>query len=130
MLQPSRGPPRPARKAKSAATSRSSSLAKPNLLPPLALLVLQSQICCRLSLSAFLVLQSQAPATSRLSPLASRAVKHLYGDRFRGLDRWIRMRLRCMKFKRKSLSDNGRIRLRNFRSQGLLFLSDLRPAPT
>jgi len=52
------------------------------------------------------------------------------GDRFRGLDRWIRMRLRCMKYKRKSLSDNGRIRLRNFRSLGLLFLSDLRPAPT
>jgi RNA-directed DNA polymerase len=51
------------------------------------------------------------------------------GDRFRGLDRWIRMRLRCMKFKRKSRADNGRIRLRNFRRLGLLFLSDLRPAP-
>ena len=51
------------------------------------------------------------------------------GDRFRGLDRWIRMRLRCMKYKRKSRADNGRIRLRNFRSLGLLFLSDLRPAP-
>jgi RNA-directed DNA polymerase len=51
------------------------------------------------------------------------------GDRFRGLDRWIRMRLRCMKYKRKSRADNGRIRLKNFRSLGLLFLSDLRPAP-
>jgi RNA-directed DNA polymerase len=51
------------------------------------------------------------------------------GDRFRGLDRWIRMRLRCMKYKRKSRADNGRIRLRNFRRLGLLFLSDLRPAP-
>ena len=50
------------------------------------------------------------------------------GDRFRGLDRWIRMRLRCMKYKRKSRADNGRIRLTNFRSLGLLFLSDLRPA--
>jgi RNA-directed DNA polymerase len=51
------------------------------------------------------------------------------GDLFRGLDRWIRMRLRCMKFKRKSRADNGRFRLRNFRRLGLLALSDLRPAP-
>ena len=51
------------------------------------------------------------------------------GDRFRDLDRWIRMRLRCMKYKRKSRADNGRIRLHNFRRLGLLFLSDLRPAP-
>ena len=51
------------------------------------------------------------------------------GDLFRGLDRWIRMRLRCMKFKRKSRADNGRFRLRYFRSMGLLSLSDLRPAP-
>lgn len=49
------------------------------------------------------------------------------GDLFRGLDRWIRMRIRCMKFKRKSRADNGRLRLDNFRSLGLLFLSDLRP---
>lgn len=51
-------------------------------------------------------------------------------DLFRGLDRWIRMRLRCMKFKRKSRADNGRLRLRHFRRLGLLCLSDLRPAPT
>ena len=51
------------------------------------------------------------------------------GDLFRGLDRWIRMRIRCLKFKRKSRADNGRFRLRYFRSRGLLFLSDLRPAP-
>jgi RNA-directed DNA polymerase len=51
------------------------------------------------------------------------------GDLFRGLDRWIRMRLRCMKYKRKSRADNGRLRLRHFRRLGLLFLSDLRPAP-
>jgi group II intron reverse transcriptase/maturase len=51
------------------------------------------------------------------------------GDLFRGLDRWIRMRLRCMKFKRKSRADNGRLRLYHVRKRGLLFLSDLRPAP-
>jgi len=51
------------------------------------------------------------------------------GDLFRGLDRWIRMRLRCMKYKRKSYADNGRLRLRHLRQRGLLFLSDLRPAP-
>jgi RNA-directed DNA polymerase len=51
------------------------------------------------------------------------------GDCFRGLDRWIRMRLRCMKYKRKSRADNRRIRLERFRRLGLLFLSDLRPAP-
>jgi len=51
------------------------------------------------------------------------------GDLFRGLDRWIRMRLRCMKFKRKSRADNGRLRLRHLRDLGLLSLTDLRPAP-
>jgi RNA-directed DNA polymerase len=51
------------------------------------------------------------------------------GDCFRGLDRWIRMRLRCMKYKRKSRADNGRFRLERFRRLGLLFLIDLRPAP-
>jgi RNA-directed DNA polymerase len=51
------------------------------------------------------------------------------GDRFRGLDRWIRMRLRCMKYKRKSRGDNGRFRLRHFCRLGLLSLRDLRPAP-
>jgi RNA-directed DNA polymerase len=51
------------------------------------------------------------------------------GDLFRTLDRWIRMRLRCMKYKRKSRADNGRFRLERFRRLGVLFLSDLRPAP-
>ena len=51
------------------------------------------------------------------------------GDLFRGLDRWIRMRIRCMKFKRKSRADNGRLRLRTLADWGLLSLSDLRPAP-
>jgi RNA-directed DNA polymerase len=48
---------------------------------------------------------------------------------FRTLDGWIRMRLRCMKYKRKSHADNGRFRLEHFRRLGVLFLSDLRPAP-
>ena len=48
------------------------------------------------------------------------------GDMYRSLDRWIRMRLRCMKFKRKSQVDNVRIRLKHFRHMGLLSLSDLR----
>ncbi|MBY0525242.1 MAG: hypothetical protein K2R98_17680 [Gemmataceae bacterium] len=51
------------------------------------------------------------------------------GDCFRGLDRWRRMRLRCMKYKRQSRAANGRPRRRRFRRLGLLSLSDLRPAP-
>jgi hypothetical protein len=47
------------------------------------------------------------------------------GDLFRGLDRWIRMRLRCMKYKRKRVTDNWRFRLYQFRQRGLLFLTDL-----
>ncbi len=49
------------------------------------------------------------------------------GDMYRSLDRWIRMRLRSMKFKRKSQVDNVRIRLKHFKRMGLLSLSDLRP---
>jgi hypothetical protein len=49
------------------------------------------------------------------------------GDAFRSLDRWIRMRLRCMKFKRKSGKDNFRLRLKHLRHLGLLSLSALRP---
>jgi RNA-directed DNA polymerase len=51
------------------------------------------------------------------------------GDCFRGLGRWIRMRLRCMKYKRKRRSDNGRFRLVHFRRLGLCFLTELQPAP-
>ena len=51
------------------------------------------------------------------------------GDRFRGLDRWIRMRLRCMKYKRKSRADNGRGRLGSFLHPGLFTLTTLRSAP-
>jgi len=48
------------------------------------------------------------------------------GDAYRRLDRWIRMRLRCMKFKRKSQVDNVRIRLKHFRHMNLLSLSEIR----
>jgi len=48
------------------------------------------------------------------------------GDAYRSLDRWIRMRLRCMKLKRKSQVDNVRIRLKHFRHMGLLSLGELR----
>ena len=52
------------------------------------------------------------------------------GDMYRTLDRWIRMRLRCMKFKRKSRDDNGRLRLKHIRNMGLVGLQDLIPSPT
>ena len=48
------------------------------------------------------------------------------GDMYRSLDRWIRMRLRCMKLKRKSTVDNYRVRLKHLRRLGLLSLSELR----
>ena len=42
---------------------------------------------------------------------------------FRNLDAWIRMRLRCMKKKRKSYRDNQRIKNRYFHNKlGLLNL--------
>lgn len=49
------------------------------------------------------------------------------GDAYRSLDRWIRMRLRCMKFKRKSKEDNFRLRVKHLKRLGLLFLLDLIP---
>ena len=52
------------------------------------------------------------------------------GDAYRSLDRWIRMRLRCMKSKRKSKVDNVRIRLKHLKNMGLLSLSDLRTSGT
>lgn len=48
------------------------------------------------------------------------------GDAFRSLDRWIRMRLRCMKLKRKSRVDNARVRLKHLQRLGLLSLAQLR----
>ena len=50
------------------------------------------------------------------------------GDAYRSLDRWIRMRLRCMKLKRKSRLENLKIRLKHFRTMGLLSLSEMRPS--
>lgn len=45
--------------------------------------------------------------------------------RFQKLDSWIRMRLRCMKVKRKTNSDNQKIRVRFFRRKlGLLTLEE------
>ncbi len=41
---------------------------------------------------------------------------------FRKLDSWIRMRLRCMKYKRKKRHDNYKLRLKYFRKLGLLSL--------
>ena len=48
---------------------------------------------------------------------------------FEKLDSWIRMRLRCMKFKRKWKTDNKRLRLKHFRNRGLLNLRDFYAAP-
>lgn len=46
---------------------------------------------------------------------------------FRTLDRWLRMRLRCMQTKRKSRFDNQRIRRKHLVHRGILFLSDFLP---
>jgi len=43
---------------------------------------------------------------------------------FRRLDRWLRMRIRSMKFKRKWLSDNWRLQRQHFRRLGFVFLGD------
>ncbi len=45
---------------------------------------------------------------------------------FRRLDQWIRMRIRCMKLKRKRKSDNQKVRLAFFQKLGLLNLCDFR----
>ncbi len=42
--------------------------------------------------------------------------------KFHKLDSWIRMRLRCMKFKRRSLDDNKKVRVKVFERLGLLSL--------
>lgn len=43
---------------------------------------------------------------------------------FLALDKWIRMRVRCMKLKRKSCHDNYKLRMVYFQKLGLLNLSD------
>jgi RNA-directed DNA polymerase len=45
-------------------------------------------------------------------------------DLFRSLDRWIRMRIRCMKFKCKRITDNWRLWRKHFRNLGFIGLSD------
>ena len=50
-------------------------------------------------------------------------------DQFRTLDRWLRMRLRCMKFKCKRLSDNWRLHGKHLARLGFVFLSAARPPP-
>ncbi len=46
---------------------------------------------------------------------------------FETLDRWLRMRLRAMKFKRKSKEDNWRLKNKHLQHLGLLSLSDFIP---
>jgi len=43
-------------------------------------------------------------------------------ESFHKLDSWIRMRLRCMKFKRKSRFDNYKFRVKKFTKLGLFSL--------
>ena len=49
---------------------------------------------------------------------------------FTAMDKWIRVRLRAMKFNRKWKTDNRRFRLKHFKNRGLLSLSDFYHAPT
>lgn len=46
------------------------------------------------------------------------------GRQFRKLDEWLRMRIRCMGYKRKSVWDNRRRQIRHLRRRGMIFLSD------
>jgi len=46
-------------------------------------------------------------------------------DLFRRLDRWIRMRIRCMKFKRKQRTDNWLFKRKHLRNLGFTFLADV-----
>lgn len=50
-------------------------------------------------------------------------------DLFRTLDRWIRMRIRCMKFKRKRKTDNWRLHGKHLANLGFVFLSAPRAPP-
>jgi RNA-directed DNA polymerase len=52
-----------------------------------------------------------------------------FKDRFRSLDRWIRMRLRCMKFKCKRLTNNWRLMRKHLVNMGFGLLSDCRAPP-
>jgi group II intron reverse transcriptase/maturase len=50
--------------------------------------------------------------------------------RFESLDEWLRMRLRSMKYKRKSKKNNSRLPVAILRKMGFLFLNDLNPRYT
>jgi RNA-directed DNA polymerase len=50
-------------------------------------------------------------------------------DLFRTLDRWVRMRIRCMKFKRKRGTDNWRLHGKHLANLGFGFLSEPRAPP-
>jgi hypothetical protein len=50
-------------------------------------------------------------------------------SQFRDLDRWTRKRLRCMKLKRISDSDNYRLKNKHLHRMGLISLRDLLPPP-
>jgi group II intron reverse transcriptase/maturase len=63
--------------------------------------------------------------TANYFAAAFSAVRNL----FRKLDRWIRMRIRCMKFKCKRLTDNLRLRRKHLSNLGFVFLSEIRPRP-
>lgn len=60
-----------------------------------------------------------------------RGVAHYFGQpystcvcQFRDLDRWYRMRLRCMRLKRKTRYANYRIKIKHLRRRGCAFLLD------
>lgn len=50
-------------------------------------------------------------------------------NQFRTLDRWIRMRIRCMKFKRKRKTDNWRLHGNHLATLGFIFLAEARAPP-
>jgi len=52
------------------------------------------------------------------------------GYLFQCLDEWLRMRLRAMKYKRKSRNDNWRLHEKHLRRMGCVFLSDRLPGST
>jgi len=74
-----------------------------------------------------------ASAVNRINAVI-RGVAHYFATtfstvtkQFERLDRWLRMRLRSMKFKRKSKDDNWRLKNKHLRHLGLISLSDFLP---
>ena len=74
-----------------------------------------------------------ASAVNRINAVI-RGVAHYFATtfstvtkQFERLDRWLRMRLRAMKFKRKSKDDNWRLKNKHLRHLGLLSLSNFLP---